>query len=320
MGLTLSNLVPTNIYAGGLYVDIRLGATPYNTPIFGIFLAIALSIAFTEIFGIHVPYSKFAHEDAMQELPANFLKQMFRARLGARFGYFVFYFVPWLGYLIIWSAFAGENRSLFGMVAPSSTYSVLLFVGWMLTFSKRCFEVLFVHIFSGTMPLTSSVLVAIAYTGAGLACAVYANQVVGYEAFGPQTRAKDVICVICYVIGFTVNAYAHYQLRLVRLKSNDVSADKKRYFAPEEIGILFKWFVCPHYVFEIVMFVSWSAFGATAVHWITAITIFTYLSLRTRATYQWYVKRGLIGGDSKTVIAGGDSKAVVAGEGFARLA
>lgn len=299
MGVTISTLLqPTGIYAGGLFVDVKLDGEPWNGAIFGILLAITVSIAATEVLQIHVPYSKFAHDDAIKELPINCLQKVFSSKLEARFGYFLFYAIPLLSYVIIWGAYAGQNKNFFGLVAPSSTYSIVAFIGWVLSFSKRCLEVLFVHIYSGSMPVLSSVLVIIAYSAAGLACAVFSNQVVGYEAFGPTTIVKDVLCVIFFFIGYIVNAIAHYQLRLVRLRSD--KQETKKYFAPEEIGILFKWFICPHYLFETIMFVAWSAFGATCVHWMTACTIVVYLSLRTRATYQWYKKKGLLGGPSSS--------------------
>jgi hypothetical protein len=294
MGVSFSG-GPTPVVAGGLYVDIKLN-TPLNVAIFAILLLLLSSIVATELLNIHVPYSKFAQEDAIRELPAQFLRRAFSAQMSSRKGFFILYFLPLISYVILWAIFAADNMRLFGQVAPSQTYSVLLFVGWCLTFGKRCYEVLFVHIYSGAIPIISTVLIAVGYSSAGLVTCAFANQVFGYQAFGATTVVKDSLCVIFFVIGIVVNFISHYQLRLARLRVSESNpANGKRYLSPAEIGWLFKIFICPHYVFETVMFVAWSVFGATSVHYMTAITVSCYLGLRTRATYKWYVKKGLMG-------------------------
>ena len=292
MGANNSSL--TGIYGGGMYVDVELNV-PLNAVIFSILLCLFSVMALSEVVSVHFPYSKFAKPEALGELPSTFLQKAFAIQMNSRLGMFILYFVPLLCYVIIWAVFASENVAQIGMVAPSQTYSVLLFVGWCLAFGKRCFEVLFVHVYSGKIPVLSSMMITGAYSAMGLGCAAFANQVVGYTAFDPFTRAKDICCVIFFCIGITVNFISHYQLRAVRIRQPGESADAhKKYYSPSEIGWLFKVFVCPHYIFEIVMYAAWSIFGATSVHYILGLGVFIYLSLRTRSTHKWYIDRGIV--------------------------
>ena len=286
-------LTPTGIQGGGMYVDVKLD-TALNIGLFAFVLPVFTVMATSEYLHLHIPYSKFASEDMIQELPGNAMRKAFQAQIASRTGMFFIYIVPLLSYVILWAVYAGQNMARFGQVAPSPTYSILLFVGWMMSFSKRVFEVLFVHIYSGTIPIASSISISLGYSAAGLVTCVFANQVVGYDVFGPQTVVKDVICILFFLVGIIVNFIAHYQLRLARLRPSE-EGKPKRYMAPGEIGWLFKVFICPHYVFEIIMFAAWCIFGATCVHYCVGVGVAGYLSGRTRSTYKWYQSKGLIG-------------------------
>lgn len=284
-------------------MDVGL-ATPDNVAVFAVLLSLLLSMVITEWMSIHAPYSKFAKPEAIEALPIKPLQKLFNARMGSRLGFFLLYFFPLVFYLIIWGVFAARNLQTIGSVAPSPGYSVILLVGWCISFAKRCFEVLFVHVYSGDIPVASTVVIAVAYSGAGLAALFFSNQVVGYVPFSPQTIAKDIICFIFYFVGITVNATAHLQLRFARTKRGDAGqGSEKKYLSPSEIGLLFRIFICPHYVFEVLLFIGWGMFGATSVHYMTCIGMLAYLSSRTRATYKWYAQKGLLrssGSQNKT--------------------
>ena len=298
--MSTSEMTPISV--GGLYVDVPLDNS-LNIAILVTLVVLLASIVATELFNIHVPYSKFAQDDAIKELPAQMLRNVFHMQINSRVGFFILYFVPLVSYIVLWIILASQNLDSIGSVAPSPTYSILLFAGWCATFGKRCLEVLFVHIYSGTIPVLSVLLIAIGYSGAGLVACAFSNQVIGYNAFDNNqndTMVKDVICVIFFILGITVNFIAHYQLRVARLISHNNNNNSNRqhheqkYLSPSEIGWLFKVFICPHYVFETIMFVAWSVFGATCAHYSIAIGVILYLGLRLRATYKWYVKQGLI--------------------------
>jgi hypothetical protein len=292
----MAGLQLTPVLGGGMYVDVQIGASAENSVAFAFILLILVVFVGSEVTGWHVPYSKFAKEDQVNKLPLNVLQKLFAAQMGSRLGFFILYFSPIIAYIVIWSIYAGQNQSAFGQVAFSKTYSSLLFAGWLLSFSKRCLEVLFVHIYSGEIPIVSTMLIGVGYSALGLITALYTNQVIGYEAFGSRTIVKDVICIIVFFVGMTINFISHIQLRLARQRAKEM----KRYLAPAEIGLLFRVFICPHYIFEAVGFMAWSVFGATVVHYLTGTGMLCYLSLRTRATYQWYIEKGLLNPKRKT--------------------
>lgn len=295
MGSVFTN--PSPIEGGGLYVDVPLvGAT--NIAVFTVMLILALTLALSEILNLHFPYSKFAAPEAIEQLPGQRVRNLFGTRISSRKGMFLIYIVPLITYLVVWGILASENMRVFGQVAPSPAYSIILLVGWCLSFSKRLFEVLFIHIYSANIPLASALMISSAYSLVGLGPLAYANQVVGYSPFSPETIVKDVICFILFFIGITVNAFSHYQLRLARMRKasidSAVTTGTKQYLAPADIGILFRIFICPHYVFEIIMFDAWCLFGATSVHYMFAAGVTCYLGFRTRSTFKWYQEKGLL--------------------------
>jgi len=286
---------PTSISAGGLFVNVSLN-DPRNVAVLVFMVFVGAFFALSEHFNLHMPYSKFAREDTLGEVKLQWFQKLFRARMPSRPGFFLLYFVPFVSYLVMWIAFAVQNTRVIGAIAPSPGYSIVLLVMWLSSFFKRCVEVLFVHVYSGDIPVVSSVAIALGYSTMGVLSLFYANQVVGYTAFGTDTVVKDSIAVALYVIGFLGNFYGHYQLRVSRLKK---AADgSKRYLAPYEIGILFKWFICPHYLFEIVLFAGFALFGATTIHYIIGFGVMGYLSGRTISTYKWYASKGLLTGSS----------------------
>lgn len=302
-GLDLANITDTTIVAGGLFV--HLPATTFNAVVLGLGIYFMLGMVGTEVTGLRVPYSKFASEDERAKAPG-FWQKLGAYQLNPKLGMFLLYLVPLVLYLALFFYYtsvnlANKDYGEDGLIAPSPNYSIALCVGWSFSFTKRCLEVLFLHDYSGKMPAFATFIVGFGYTAFGLLALMASNQVGGYDE-DESTAVKDIICIIVFFIGMAVNFYSHVTLKLARRNVVINDDGKKLYKSPAELGMLFRIFICPHYIFEMFSFVAWGIYGGTAMHWVFAATDIGYMILRTRATYHWYLKRGLIGDGSGKVV------------------
>jgi len=281
----------TEILVGGLFVDV--GWDSINIGLFSTVLFTCTGFVLYELFvGLH--YSKFAKEEAIANLPLEVLRKLVYKRIDSRLGWIIVYSTPAITYAGLFAFFAFENIEKIGKFAPSEAYSLILLIGWEMNFVKRCLESAFLHIYSDTVPVFTVVLVAFGYSHVGLLSLFWSNQVEGYEiSTDSDTFTKSIICIVGFCVGMSVNFYSHVRLRNIRAK-NQSPVQEKKYYSLEELGCLFQAFICPHYVFEILHFLSWGFFGGTVAHYLSAGTVFFYLSLRTRSTYQWYKEKGLI--------------------------
>eukprot|EP00510_Aplanochytrium_minuta_P002989 CAMPEP_0184009962 /NCGR_PEP_ID=MMETSP0954-20121128/2922_1 /TAXON_ID=627963 /ORGANISM="Aplanochytrium sp, Strain PBS07" /LENGTH=303 /DNA_ID=CAMNT_0026289445 /DNA_START=123 /DNA_END=1034 /DNA_ORIENTATION=+ len=280
----------TEILGGGMLVQLEWSTA--NIALFSVCVITLSSLVFYECL-LGLPYSKFGKQEHIVKAPGP-IQKFFHYRISTRVAWITAYSSAALGYAILFVYYALENQERIGKYAPSETYSLILLIGWEVNFIKRVLECAFLHIFSDTVPILTFAVITFGYTHLGLLCVYFSNQVQGYEiSSGSPTFTKDILCIVGYCVGMSTNFYAHVRLRNIRKQSGQDEAIKK-YFSLEELGPLFQIFVCPQYVFEILHFVCWSIFGATAAHYLVAFGVTSYLSLRTKSTYQWYKAKGLV--------------------------
>lgn len=139
---------------------------------------------------------------------------------------------------------------------------------------------MFVHKFSGQTNVGTVLFVTTAYSAT--AAVVIFTQVLSHGLPAPSLDLKWLGFVV-YLIGITGNGYHHWLLSKLRKDGS------KKYVVPQ--GGLFGLFVCPHYVFEMIMFVGIALVSQTLVGCCTALLVFMYLSARTIQTKQWYMKK-----------------------------
>ncbi len=283
------------VEAFGLYNAIDLGG--FNLAVLIVSVVHVVVFVGFEV-ASHVPYSKFAEDEARDKLPLAAMRSVFSVHVPSRFirmGWFMLYLPALASYAGLWAYYARHNVAATGQLAPSPGYFVVCLVLWCGSFLKRCLEVLLVHRYSGTLPVLSNALIAWGYAILGLCSLVFANQVEGYSLGADSpTFAKDVVCYVAYVVGFVGNAVCHLKLRWVRDRAE--AGGGKRYLAPCEIGFPFSNnLVAPHYLFEILIFVALGCFGATLTHWMLAVGVAGYLGNRSVSTHRWYRAKGLLG-------------------------
>ena len=136
-----------------------------------------------------------------------------------------------------------------------------------LHFAKRTLECLFVHKYSGCMPLTSSLTITTFYSVVTWASVHYAARV-------PEAMLDDTLlsasCVF-FAIGQIGNGYHHLLLAGLR------TGDAKGYTVPR--GGLFEYVAAPHYLFELI---SWLGVVVASQH-LSLVLIYVTMTVCTRS-------------------------------------
>ncbi|KAJ0725385.1 putative 3-oxo-5-alpha-steroid 4-dehydrogenase (NADP(+)) [Helianthus annuus] len=216
---------------------------------------------FMEIKGKHMQYSKFLNEGVA--------KKQNGAKLSSRNGMLLAYtpaFVVGLSSLL---AFPDQDLR-FLLLASSLTVHFL----------KRVLEVLFLHKYSGSMGLESTIIITLSYT-ISTATMIYA-QYLSRDLPNPPIDLK-YIGVGLFLIGIVGNFYHHNILANLR-KEGD-----KEYKIPQ--GGLFDLIICPHYVFEIFDYVGMSCISQTPYAFAFTLGTICYLMGRSYATREWYISK-----------------------------
>lgn len=184
----------------------------------------------------------------------------------ARLGMFILYFTP-----IIALYFSARDY-----IANANLIQWIVLASVFIHFAKRVLEALFLHRYSGPIGLFTTLLIASFYS--------FASFLIGYLNREPIT-SFDVwfyAGIILFVVGIVGNFIHHKILADLRKKSLD-------YFIPKD-G-LFKYVVCPHYLFEIF---TWAGIFLFSRHFGAGLVlgfIIMYLSARSIRTLQWYKEK-----------------------------
>lgn len=141
-------------------------------------------------------------------------------------------------------------------------------------------QVLFVHKYSGNMILGSIILISLFYFYVATSLIV-----VQYMSLGLQEPFIDLkyIGFIMFIVGIIGNFYHHTLLSKLR-KNNE-----KEYKIPQ--GGLFSLVICPHYLFEIIIFWGFAFISQSPLAFACAIGDAYYLIARSHQTRKWYVNK-----------------------------
>jgi len=225
-----------------------------------------------ELRGNHMAYSKFWHVVAAG---AGGGKQRQRgggggALLKSRDGMLVAY-AP---------ALAAAAASFAVPGAVEGARAQILSAALAVHFLKRVLEVLFVHRYSGNMPLDTAVTIGTSYLLSTVTM-IYAQHL----SRGLPDPPVDMLYpgVVVFAVGIAGNFYHHYLLSRLRA---DGGGGEKGYKIPR--GGLFELVTCPHYLFEITGFFGFAMIGQTVYALAVATGTAAYLAGRSCATRRWY--------------------------------
>ncbi|KAG2631764.1 3-oxo-5-alpha-steroid 4-dehydrogenase 1-like [Panicum virgatum] len=218
-----------------------------------------------EFRGGNIAYSKFVRVGAGARL---------RLLLPSRIGMLVIY-SPALAAALVSFAVPG---------AVGGARAGLLCAAVAAHFLKRVLEVLFVHRYSGSMPLGTALFISSYYLFNAVAM-IYVQRL----SRGLPEPAVDLLCpgVLVFAVGAAGNFYHH--LLLSRLRAGGGGGGDKVCKIPR--GGLFELVACPHYLFEIVAFFGFAMISQTVYALVVAVGSAGYLAGRSYATRKWYASK-----------------------------
>ncbi|KFK25833.1 hypothetical protein AALP_AA8G168100 [Arabis alpina] len=232
-------------------------------------LAALAKIGWSEIKGNHLKYSKFNNASSSPQTQPQ--KQSF-GTISSRTG-MLWLYTP---------AFLAASASFF--VLPSDDLRFLLVKSALaLHFFKRVLEVLFIHKYSGGMAVDSAFVITSSYFSSTVLMLYSQNFTLGLTEPGFDMK---FLGIVMFVVGIVGNLYHHILLAKLR-KEED--GKKKEYKIPK--GGLFDTIICPHYLFEIIVFWSFFMVSQTIYSLSFAMGTTLYLVGRSYATRRWYLSK-----------------------------
>ncbi|KAJ0261022.1 hypothetical protein HA466_0042240 [Hirschfeldia incana] len=230
-------------------------------------LAALAHVGWSEVRGNHLKYSKFVSSSS-QTQPQKHRFGSFSSRIGM-----LLIYIP---------AFLAAAASFF--VIPSDDLRFLLLKSALaLHFFKRIFEVLCIHKYSGEMAVDTALNVTTSYFSSTVLMLYSQTFTLGLTE--PAFDLK-LIGVVMFVVGIIGNLYHHVLLAKLR---NEEGGKKKVYKIPK--GGLFNTVICPHYLFEIIVFWSFFVISQTIYSFSFAMGTTFYLVGRSYATRRWYLSK-----------------------------
>merc|ERR1719491_166808 len=145
-------------------------------------------------------------------------------------------------------------------------------------FAKRVLEVLFLHVYSGSVDLGLSSTIGTYYAMCSYLICSVAKQGT------PQYVSTLSIGYALFLIGITGNFYHHYLLAGLRKTSST-----EKYIAPR--GCLFEYVAAPHYFFELI---GWLGIAIVSRHlnvFLVFVSMTSYLSGRSVSQNEWNKKK-----------------------------
>ncbi|KAM3392034.1 hypothetical protein ACQJBY_013268 [Aegilops geniculata] len=224
------------------------------------------SAGLSELRGQHMAYSKFWHVVSGQQQNKGGTGG---AQLAGRHGMLVAY-AP---------ALVAAAASFVVPGAVEGLRAELLAAALAVHFLKRVLEVLFIHRYSGNMPLNTALTISSSYLLSAITM-IYAQHL-AVELPDPTTNLLYP-GMLLFAVGIAGNFYHHYLLSQLR-KGGD---DDKGYKIPK--GGLFEFVTCPHYLFEITGFFGFAMISQTVYALTMASGTAAYLVGRSFATRRWY--------------------------------
>lgn len=147
-------------------------------------------------------------------------------------------------------------------------------------FAKRVAECLFLHNYSGTMPLATSLFTSFGYLSLTFCLCYYsADRILAPDnTYSTKTAAFSIVL---FVIGISGNFYHHCILATLRTN------DDKTYKVPQ--GGLFQYVTAPHYLFEVIGWFGMTYAAQHAMATFIAVDMLIYLADRAEGQTKWYL-------------------------------
>ncbi|KAI8838139.1 3-oxo-5-alpha-steroid 4-dehydrogenase-domain-containing protein [Chytridium lagenaria] len=154
-------------------------------------------------------------------------------------------------------------------------------------FAKRTLESLYIHQYSGWMGVLDVMFISSIYASVS-----YLNHISTLYAYleNPtffDNQSKDVayVGIALFFIGALGNLRHHLIMASWR-KDGKTAEEKTKYVVPK--GGMFVWVACPHYFFEIIMWLGVAIAGSTLYAWFPFFATAVNLIPKAARTSAWY--------------------------------
>ena len=202
----------------------------------------------------------------------------------SRVGMFVIYFPAF----VVAACWAATSINFLESTRRLDVITLLLLIH----FGKRLLEVLFLHVYSGTLDLIQAMcVITVSY-------AVNTHMILtSCSSSTSSSKLPDTVLVpglTLFVVGQAINFYHHYLLAALR---NDSSMNKreekeltnKKYLQPR--GGLFSTTCCPHFFGEILAWIGIALISQHLTVWLVTGGMTSYLLGRSYSTTRFYRER-----------------------------
>ena len=217
------------------------------------------------------PYGKF-HRGARLTVPS-------------RVGMFVIYFPAFLVAALWFGSRSAEQALPESNWDRTGVVNVLL----MLHFGKRLVEVLFVHVYSGSLDLVQAMsVITVSYSINTHMILKSCRGVIPSSM--PSDSSSLRLGLALFFIGQAINFYHHYLLAQLRSPSQATSKSLKTKYVPPKGG-LFASTCCPHFFGEIIAWMGISVISSHTNVWLVWGGMTSYLLGRSYNTARFYHER-----------------------------
>ncbi|KAM7264001.1 hypothetical protein ACFE04_001684 [Oxalis oulophora] len=224
---------------------------------------------FQEIRGNHLQYSKFWNVNNNNNYVPSSINRLQQVRISSCLGFLIFYTPSFLVGLASFAIFPNDDLRFLLVKAAITIH-----------FFKRDYEVLFVHKYGGEMILDSVLLVTLSYTLSTITM-IYAQSLT--LGFPKPSINLEYFGFLLFVVGIVGNFVHHSLLSKLRPHGD------KQYKIPK--GGMFNYVICPHYLFEILIFWGIALISQTLYSFSFALGTTFYLLGRSYATRKWYLSK-----------------------------
>eukprot|EP01084_Bolivina_argentea_P184269 317835_1 len=258
-------------------------------------LMVLLILILMDVLNLHLAYSKFSNDGLAK---SSNLPSCCNKRYSMAIMYLCIYGPPALCSFITPVITLLYLNNIKQFVSSYPIYFTVSVSMCCLHFVRRLLEGAFVHIFSNQKGVVFITIFLISYSYTLSMCSV------GYS-IATNNNFDDIendnvmiyIGLMVFLIGSVGNIYCHYEMARLRkqkrkrnISSNDTYTGNS-YLTLTEMGCLWETFICPHYCFEIIIWIGATITIRTLQILVTTFYVSYYLVVRIFRTNKWYHKQ-----------------------------